>query len=217
MEGGASASILQLSNIGDFKEIGDLYAVGNASFFTTILLIVVARIGNVGGPSLNGYFSSFGLEAILSNSTLLVLVLQTTRWFYTTFYDRFGRDWSPFVFIAFGLLVLCLHDIAFFYGVINTLPNGKNDMIDALKDYVSENKIAALGIHSALLVLTGIVAMIMKDMSDAQLLLIFIVGLYLTPYILSIVSKKVVVPLPVPVTPPPKVDSFRDNRSSGFY
>ena len=213
MEGGglSASSGIQLSNIGDYNNVEDIYVIGNASLFSLFLSVVAARIGNIGGFTLNAYFDMFGLEGVLSNTMLIILILQITRWLYTNFYNKFGRPWSPMVFLAIVLAVQFLHDIIFYYGVINILPSGKNEMIDILKQYAKENRLSAVGGHSIFLAVVALVAMIMKDMSDISKLIIPSIVLYALPYILSIVAKK-----PAPPPPPPKQkEEYRDAR--GFY
>lgn len=211
MEGGGSGSNgVYLSDIGDYKNVDDLYTIFNASLFTIFLSILATRIGNVGGVSLNTYFDIFGLEGILSNTMLVTILFQIARYFYTVIYAHYDKGWSPFVFICVLLAIHLLHDLLFYYGIINLLPSGKNDMIDVLKSYAKENNVTAIGAHSAFMIITALVAMITNDMSILSKLLLFGAIFYLIPYTLSIVYKK-----PLPPPPPPKKESMSDAR--GFY
>lgn len=214
MEGGGSASnAVYLSDIGDYKNIDDLYTIFNSSLFTLFLSILATRIGNVGGLSLNTYFDVFGLEGILSNTMLVTILFQIARYFYTVVYAHYDKGWSPFVFICILLVVHLLHDLLFYYGVINILPSGKNDMIDVLKVYAKENKLSTVGGHSLFMVITALVAMITNDMDLIYKFVMFGIVFYLIPYTLSIVYKK-----PAPPPPPPKKESMNDVRGArGFY
>jgi hypothetical protein len=222
MEGGgfSPSSGLTLSNIGDYKNVEDIYLIGNGTLFSLFLSVIAARIGNIGGITLNAYFDMFGLEGILSNTMLVILIMQVSRWLYTNFYNSYGRTWSPFVFIAIVLAVQMIHDILFYYGVINILPSGKNEMIDVLKQYAKENKMSAVGGHSVFLIVVCLVCMIMKEMSDLYLLIVPAIVLYMLPYVLSIVAKK---PMPVVAPPPskekivPPPEQFMDRRGGMYY
>lgn len=174
--------------------------MGNASLFTIFLSIVATRLGNFGGIYLNTYFDVFGLEGVLSNVMMLVILMQIARYFYTTFYGTYGKEWSPFVFICIVAVVQLLSDLSIYFSVLNSLPDGKNDMIDILKKYAKDNSTNALGAHVLLLCIAALVAMTMKNMSDIQLLIIPAVILFLLPYVLSIVFKKAP---PPPAAPPP--------------
>jgi len=210
MEGGGS--MIYLSNIGDYRNIDDIYTIITSALFTLSLSLVATRIGNLGGFSLNTYFDLFGLEGILSNTMLITLLFQVTRYFYTILYANFDKSWSPFVFICGILAVQILHDSIFYFGVINLLPTGKNDMIDILKQYSKENTITAIGGHSALLIITALVAMITNDIDIISKFVLVGTILYVIPYILSIVHKK---PAPPPPPPAPKKEEMNDRRA--FY
>jgi hypothetical protein len=212
MEGGGSGSnAVYLSDIGDYKNTDDLYTIFRSSLFTIFLSILATRIGNVGGLSLNTYFDVFGLEGILSNTMLVTILFQIARYFYTVVYANYDKGWSPFVFICVLLVIQFIHDLLFYYGIINILPSGKNDMIDRLKLYSKENSYNAIGGHSAFIILTAVVAMITNDMDMLSKLIMLGITFYLIPYSLSIVYKKP----PPPPPPEKKKESMRDAR--GFY
>lgn len=207
--GGITTSGLELSDIGDYKKTEDLFPIANAALFTIFLSIVAARLGNLGGTYLNTYFDVFGLEGVLSNIMLVVILVQIARYIYTSAYGSYGKTWSPFIFICIIMSVQLVHDLVFYFGMLNSLPDGKNDMLDIIKKYARDNSRNALGGHVILLGLTALVAMIMKNMSDLYLLLIPALVLYLLPYVLSIAFKK---PAPPAPPPPPKKDGMNDYR-----
>lgn len=206
--GGITKSGLELSDIGDYKKTEDLFVITNASLFTIFLSIVAARLGNLGGVYLNTYFDVFGLEGVLSNIMLVVILVQVARFIYTSVYGSYGKEWSPFVFICIIMSVQLIHDLIFYFGMLNSLPDGKNDMLDIIKRYARENSKNALGGHVVLLGLTALVAMIMKNMSDLYLLFIPALILYLLPFVLSIVFKK---PAPVVAQKPKKEEGNEMN------
>ena len=208
MEGGGSS--IYLSDIGDYRNIDDFYGIVSASLFTLTLSLTATRIGNLGGLSLNTYFDIFGIEGVLANTALITLIFQLARYFYTILYAKADKSWSPFVFICALVVIQILHDMLFYYGIINLLPSGKNDMIDVLKQYAKENSTPAIGGHSALIIITALVAMIINDMDNISKFVLFGVILYSLPYILSIVYKK-----PAPPPPPKKKEEIQDRR--GFY
>jgi len=211
MEGGGSTSFITLSNIGDYSNVDDLYTILNSSLFTLTLSLIATRIGNLGGYSLNTYFDLFGFEGILTNTMLMTLVFQITRYFYTVLYTNFDKGWSPFVFICTLIVIQVLHDVLFYFGVINLLPSGKNEMVDVLKDYAKENKTAAIGVRAGIVLTVGIVAMTTNDMDFVSKIVLSGILLYSLPYILSIVHKKP----PPPPPPPAKKEQMKDIR--GFY
>ena len=160
---------------------------------------------------MNTFFDLFGIEGVVSTTMLMAIIFQVARYFYTVLYAKADKSWSPFVFICAVLVVQILHDVLFYYGAVNLLPAGKNEIIDVLKQYAKENSVGAIGGHSALMLVTALIAMIINDMDMLLKFVLFGIVLYGLPYILSIVHKK-----PAPPPPPPKKkEEMQDRR--GFY
>jgi hypothetical protein len=197
MEGG-SVEAFRLGNIGNFAEVEDFYPMAIASVFGLNLAIAGARVGNLGGASLNTYFDAFGLEGILANVALIILVLQISRFGYSKGYGL-TKPWSPFVFVCILLVVQFLHDLIFYYGALNILPSGKNEMIDALKEYAREHGGSALGGHAFLLIVIAVAAMIFKETSALVRMISVAVLLYMMPYIITMVKPRAAPPVEKPV------------------
>jgi hypothetical protein len=196
--GGANDELLKLGNLGDYKDLGDLVYITSAAVVALDATVALNKFGSIGGVSLNTYFDTFGLEGMLANVMLVVLLFQVARVGYTTIYASGGRVWSPLVFVAFVLVAQLLHDILFYFGAINTLPTGVNTMIDALKGYAKENGGRALGGHITFMILVATLAMLYKEFSPILLGTIVIIALYLLPYLIN--SRG---PMPPPPPPPP--------------
>lgn len=212
MDSDASSGMsLTLSDISDYTRIEDVGTISVAGMFTALLVLLSTRIAGFGGVPMNTFFDMFGIEGVVSMVTLVVILFQITRYFYTVFYEKSGKSWSPFVFICFLLGIHLIHDLVFYYGVISQLPKGKNDMIDILRALAASNKLYAILTHSALLILTAFVAMIMNEVSDLAKLVVFGVILYIIPYALAIHFPK-----PAPPPPPKKPEAMRDLRGNSY-
>lgn len=205
MEGGGG-SFFQLGDIGDYKLVEDVYPIGIASLFTVLLTYTTVRIGSIGGVTCNTYLDMFGLDAVLLNTVLLIIILQISRYFYSAVYASGGKSWSPLVFMAVAIAVNFLHDGLMYYGVIHTLPAGKNDLIDMLKEFTaSMPKLAIAGAHTVIIIIAALFAMILKDMNDLHRFILLALTLYAIPYMLAAVGKK---PPPPPPPPAKKKDEF---------
>lgn len=197
--GGAGEDSFQLGDISNYREIDDIPPILSASLVGMSLALIGGRLGNLGGFSLNAYFDAFGLEGFLANSSLIVLLFQITRWVYTSFYNADGsRQWSPIVFVSILLFLQLLHDIIFYYGLIQQLPSGKNEMIDMLKRYAAENGARAVGGHSFFLAVIALIAMFLKESTPIFGFLVVSVTLYLLPFVITTLSPK---PAPPPAPP----------------
>jgi len=191
MEGGAAEGF-RLGDIGNYTEVADFYPIGIASLFGINLAIAGARLGNIGGVSLNTYFDTFGLEGVLANLALIMIIFQITRWIYTIGYAG-SKTWSPFIFICILLGIQFLHDIIFYYGAINVAPSGVNEMIDLLKGYAKQNGSTAMGGHAVLIGVIGGLAMIFKETTIIVRMCIIIGTIYAMPYLIAMARSKPVV------------------------
>lgn len=208
MEGGGSSSFVTLADIGDFRKVEETAATTQAAAFSTLLVLLAARVGNVGGFSLNEVFTQFGLESVIAIVAFLTIVLQLARYFYWVIYGSYGKPWSPFIFgcVAIGLQLLL--DAALKYGIFAFVPRGKNDMIDAVRKYYFEADMMVFAGHSILIAATALIAMLMYEMSDLQkyvVMTVIVLGIVLT---LSGVAPK---PAPPPA-PPKKKAEMKDVR-----
>jgi hypothetical protein len=126
-------------------------------------------------------------------------MFQLTRFAYTKLYTEAGKAWSPFVFVCALIVMQVLHDLVFYFGVVNVVPSGNNEMVDALKKYSNENGSRALASHAGFLIMVAIVAMFLKERSLIFIIMISVFTLYLLPYVLTTFGPK-----PPPPPPPPK-------------
>jgi hypothetical protein len=199
MEFKASAEeMFKLGDISDYTQVDDILPIASATVIAINFIGILARTGIISGEALNTYFDSFGHEGVLASGSLIILLFQVARWGYTTFYTKTGHLWSPFVFISMLIFVQILHDLIFYYGVIQTIPAGKNEMIDVLKKYSKEHGPRALAAHAAFLILVGVIAMLFKERSIMFVLIVSVFAFYILPFVVTTFGPK-----PPPPPPPP--------------
>lgn len=199
MEGGGGPSLLTLADIGDFRKVDELATVTEASLFSSLLVLLAARIGNVGGPALNEVFNQFGLESVLGLVTQETILLQIARYFYWVAYGSYGKPWSPFIFVCMAVAIQLLYDAALKYGIFGIIPKGKNDLVDAVRKYFFDADTMVFVGHSILVAGIAIIAMILHEVADLPryvFLSVVIFGIVLS---LSGIAAK-----PAPPPPPPK-------------
>ena len=189
MEGGGSEFFI-LGDIGNYKEVNDFAPIISASLIGMNFAVMLSKFGSLGGFSMNAYFDTFGLEGILANTSFLVLIFQIARWAYTSFYASGGRPWAPFVFVCILIAIEFIHDLIFYYGPLKMIPAGKNDIIDALKKYASENGSRALAGHAAFLIFVGVLAMFLKESTFLFTFVIVNVTLYFLPFMMTTLGPK---------------------------
>ena len=191
MEFKASADdIFRLGDISDYTQADDILPIASATIIAINFVTILTRLGVIGGNSLNTYFDTFGLEGILANTSLIVVLFQVARWGYTRFYKETGHDWSPFVFVCALIVVQLIHDVLFYYGAINLIPSCNNEMIDALKKYSKEHGPRALAAHAAFLIFVGTLAMFFKERSMIFTFITVSISLYILPYAVTTFGPK---------------------------
>lgn len=183
---------IKLHDISDYTDVYGFRPIISGSLVAMNIAIALSKLDVLQSVTFNSYFDTFGLEGILANMSLTIILMQISRWIYTKIYSFGGRPWSPLVFLAIVAGVQTFHDIIFFYGIINQLNPGKNDMIDALKEYAKENGSRAVGGHAIFLMVCALFAMLMKDISMLNSFLIVSLTFYLLPFIISIIKPKVI-------------------------
>jgi hypothetical protein len=213
--GGGLDLQIKLHDIGDYTEVNDFRSIISGSFVAINMALALGRMGALKSVTFNSYFDIFGLEGILANTSLAVLVIQVARWVYTRFYAAGGRPWSPLVFFAIVASVQTVHDLIFFYGAVNILPSGINEMIDALKAYAKENGSRAVGGHAIFIVVASLFAMLTKDISFLNQFLIVTLTFYLLPFIISIIAPKNRAQAQAPAPPPAPKEEGRPQGGAG--
>ena len=207
---GTSEDLFRLGDIGNFHTAEDIIPIGSATIFAINIVAMLTRLGFVGGKTLNTYFDTFGLEGILANTSLIVILFQLTRFAYTKLYTDAGKAWSPFVFVCALIVMQVLHDLVFYFGVVNVIPSGNNEMVDALKKYSNENGSRALASHAGFLIMVAVVAMFLKERSLIFIIMTSIFTLYLLPYVLTTFGPK------PPPPPPPKEKAVPPPQPAGW-
>jgi len=104
--------------------------VGIAAAVVDFSTIVLSKFFNM-GKSLDKWYSKFGMTAVLSDVLVIVLGVQLAMFFW----PKVGVVYIAFV----AMCIQIMHDILFYFLVIETVPTGQNQMIDLFKEYASEN------------------------------------------------------------------------------
>ena len=207
MEGGGQIEqkeYMKLGNIGDYKELADLTYVAAASVVGLDTVLALNKFGGVGGTTLNSFFDTLGLEAVVVIVALVVVLFEVSRFAYSYFYTSGGKVWSPLVFVAILLGVQMVHDTLFYVAVVSNVPSGKNQVIDFLKRYGKENGVRALGASATFMILVATLAMLYKEFSPVRLCSIVGVAVYALPYLMNSAG-----PMP---PPPPKEEKKAEKK-----
>ncbi len=124
-----------MKGLSDFKAVGDIPILFFAILTVDVVVLFLTRLyPKFFGTALNTWYDKFGLAAVLSDVTIILIGFLIARYIYTKFvYPKFGDSHALFI----GLLVLVqfVHDVLFYLFGILPIPRGANQMMDVFKDY----------------------------------------------------------------------------------
>ena len=108
-------------------------------FFATLSLdtsvLFLNRHIDVGGKSLNKWYDKFGLVAVLSDVSVIVIGFLIANFIYPFIFSTYSLP----IFLALVVLVQAVHDALFYFFVIRPFPKGENQLMDVFKEYAAEN------------------------------------------------------------------------------
>jgi hypothetical protein len=128
---------IQPANVGNYLADEDWWFYLPAILFVdTFIIFLVRFFPQTFGKPINVWYDEFGLAAVLSDVGIIAIGIAITRYLYSYFFME-KEGWSIWYFTALAIVVQLVHDVSFYYGVIEKVPKGQNDMIDVFKAYVS--------------------------------------------------------------------------------
>jgi len=174
---------LKIPDISDYNNNSDLLFITLGVLITDIIVLFLARYApEIFGEALNVWYDKFGLAAVLSDVTVILIGFQITRYIYTR-YIAPNISWSPLYFLALLVLVQAIHDILFYVGVIVPLPTGLNQMIDVFKSY-SKGGTKIIGADALMMISSFLITIFLKSQPTHITASTVLVALYTLPYIL---------------------------------
>ena len=154
------------------------YIVGN--LFVDLSIIFIAISGIIGtGKYLKIWYQKYRLSAVLADVLIITLVIILL----TYLLKIFNLKVNLFEFTILALILQVFHDIIF-YLFFTSIKRGKNLMLDFFKDYANEIGYKAIIGDSVLVIWVILVSSLLNKFSFNSRIILFIIGLYLTPYIL---------------------------------
>jgi hypothetical protein len=151
-------------DIGNYKQVYDILYIIVAVLIVDVAVIFLTRYSpEMFGASLNKWYDIFGLNAVIADVGIIVIGFIIARYVYTGYIkEKFaGGKWCPYKFVGTLVGVQLVHDLLFYYGVINQVPRGHNSMIDVFKDYSTGGPKILAG-DAAMMVASAGIAMLLK-------------------------------------------------------
>jgi uncharacterized protein YacL len=148
--------------------------IGIAAALVDFSTIVLSKFFNM-GKSLDKWYSKFGMTAVLSDVLVMVLGVQLALFIE----PKIGVQYIA----AFAVCIQIMHDILFYFLVIETVPTGQNEMIDLFKEYASENSWKVVVYDSLMIGSTVFLADFLSKVHEPTVNFIGLLTVYALTYI----------------------------------
>jgi len=136
------------------------------------------------GKPVNQWYDEFQLSAVISDVGIIVIGFVLAQVLYTYFFaPTYG--WNIWIFLALLVGVQLLHDLFFYFAVIQPIPKGHNEMMDTMKAYSKGGGAMILLADAGMMLASAAIAIALKDQSIPTLLMTGLGAVYIVPYILT--------------------------------
>jgi hypothetical protein len=169
----------KFKDISNFNNVNDYLPLFNGVIITELIVLFLFNNKIFKSKSLKDWYAKFNLSAIIADVFIIIIVFIIVRLIYSYIFTTF----SILKFIALLVLVQTIHDILFYFLVIN-IKRGTNKMIDVFKDYIKEHKTSILFADSLMMISGGLFASYMAHFNMHINIGLLIVLIYLIPFFL---------------------------------
>lgn len=149
-----------------------LLSITSAVVWVDFFTILIHKFFDL-GRSLDVWYDTFGIVAVLSDCLVIVLGILIAKMFF-----------PAYALLPTAVVIQILHDILFYQFVILPIPRGHNAMIDVFKDYATENSWKILVADSVMIGTTVSIATHLEEWKDEYVVLFGLLGLYALTYVL---------------------------------
>jgi hypothetical protein len=165
-------------DISSFNQTQDYLPILSGAILTDLIVIILAITGFISSKSLKKWYRKYGLGAIIADILIIVIVIIIARYIYPFIFSTF----SIVSFIIIGVIIQVVHDISF-YQLTFLIPNGKSDFMDTFQEYIQESGYPILFADASMVISTIVLSSFFSSLSYNTNIIIFIVLIYLIPYL----------------------------------
>jgi hypothetical protein len=149
-----------------------------------IVLFLIRYFPEFFGKDINEWYNTFGMNAVIADVLSITLGFLIAQYVYTTFIlPSYG--WSLPVFIGLLLAIQLIHDLFFYFAIIQPIPEGHNGMIDVFKSYANAGSYKILLVDSLMMIGSAFLASQLETASEGTKLIVGSLAVYAIPYILT--------------------------------
>lgn len=169
-----------MKDISNFKNTGDYLPILNGSLVADlVVLFIVYYTPYFNSKYLMKWYETYRLSAVIADVFILVIGMVLARYVFYVF----NLSWNIWKFLVIVLTIQIIHDVLFYF-FFTSIPRKKNKMLDLFKDYAREVHVGAILGDSFMMAVATLLSSYYASLSFNSNILIFIVSLYLVPYVL---------------------------------
>ena len=165
--------------ISNFNNVNDYLPLFNGVLITELLVLFLFNNKAFKSKSLKEWYTKFNLSAIIADVFIIIIGFIIVRFIYSSIFTTF----SILKFIALLVIVQTIHDVLFYFLVIN-IKRGTNKMIDTFKDYIKEHSASILIADSLMMISAGLFSSYIANYNIHFNIALLIVLIYLIPFFL---------------------------------
>jgi hypothetical protein len=169
----------KFKDLSNFNNVNDYLPLFNGVLITELIVLFLFNNKIFKSKSLKEWYAKFNLSAIIADVFIIIIGFIIVRLIYSFIFSTF----SIFKFIALLVIVQTIHDVLFYFLVIN-IKRGTNKMIDTFKDYIKEHNTSILIADSLMMISAGFFSSYMANFNININIGLLIVLIYLIPFFL---------------------------------
>lgn len=159
---------------------GWLYIITAVVSLEIVFIILYSRLSE----NLRLWYNKFGLLAVLADVLIILLAIAVARYIYTVWIiPNYGN--KPVLFILTVLIVQLVHDLIYYFAIVQPWPKGQNAIIDFMKQYGREGGLWPILGDSSMVITMSALAFILTDIPTYVNVFILLVAIYMIPYVIA--------------------------------
>lgn len=167
-----------LGDISNANNTLDFIQIFTAVLIVDFIVILLVKKGRRLGKAINVWYDKLGMTAVMLDVFIIVIGIIITRYIFTYFQIPFNATY--FILIALG--VQLIHDILLYLLLIVPSQKGTSQVVDIYKDYANENGAKILLADSMMVLVSCLIAMLLKQQDTHVSISLMILVIYLIPY-----------------------------------
>jgi hypothetical protein len=177
---------MYLSDITNYNKPSDYLSILNGIFFVNIIIMLLVFHKIISLNIIHKWYTNYKLYASMVDITTIFLVIILTRYIYSFWKqtnNSYGFTYSWSVFIIIAIFSQICFDL-FMYVVIQTIPNGTNQMVDIFRRYIKEDSVFIFTFDCLFVLFSILFASIFNTYNINTNIIILIILLNILPFIL---------------------------------